>query len=220
MSNKSILRKFIHDLSNKIMILEGYITLVNIKPEFDLKLMISKLEENVVSIVQILEDLRGYVKQESDETDLIALVYSSKVREYMTDIALESELEKIDKSSVSNNTDNNVTGYFLYLNGNFIQYLEGSPKDVESLYLKISLDPRHHSITLLSHEKITERSFKKWTKLYRMNLNDHSHIPNILKSIVDEKQRLLTKTESLSLVNFISLISDNNQLEVEGGGTQ
>ena len=123
MLDKPILRKFIHDLSNKIMILEGYITLINIKPEFDLKLMISKLEENVVSIVQILEDLRGYVKQESDETDLIALVYSSKVREYMTDIALESELEKIDKSSVSNNTDNNVTGYFLYLNGNFIQYL-------------------------------------------------------------------------------------------------
>jgi hypothetical protein len=214
MLDKPILRKFIHDLSNKIMILEGYITLINIKPEFDLKLMISKLEENVVSVAQILENMRGYVKHESDETGLISLVYSSKVREYMTDKTLESELEKIDKSSVSNNTDNNVTGYLLYIDGNFIQYLEGSPQDVKTLYLKISLDPRHHSITLLSHEKITERSFKKWTKLYRMNINDHSQIPNILKSIVDEKQQLLSKTESLALVNFVALITKNNQSKV------
>jgi hypothetical protein len=214
MSDKSILRKFIHDLSNKIMILEGYITLINIKPEFDLKLMISKLEENLVSVAHILENMRRYVKQESDETGLISLVYSSKVREYMADTTLESELEKIDMSSVSNNTENNVTGYLLYMDGNFIQYLEGSPQDVKTLYLKISLDPRHHSITLLSHEKITERSFKKWSKLYRMNFNNHSHIYNILNSIVDEKQRLLSKTESLALVNFVALITKNNQSKV------
>lgn len=220
MSDKSILRKFIHDLSNKIMILEGYITLVNIKPDFDLKLMVSKLEENVVSVVHILENMRKYVKQESDETGLISLVYSSKVREYMTDTALESELEKIEQSSVSNNTENNVTGYFLYMDGNFIQYLEGRPQDVESLYLKISLDPRHHSITLLSHEKITERSFKKWTKLYRMNLNDNPQIPDILKSILDKKQRLLSKTESLALVNFVASISKNNPSKVEGRNTR
>jgi hypothetical protein len=216
MSDKSILKKFIHDLSNKVMILEGYLSIVKIKPEFDIKLMISKLEENVESVVNILENMRGYVKQESEETALISLAYSSKVKEYMTGLTLESELEKIKQSSAENNTDINITGYLLYMDGYFIQYLEGSPKDVESLYLKISLDPRHHSITLLSHEKITERSFKKWTKLYRMNLNNHSHIPDILKSIVGEKQRLLSKTESLALINFVALINQNNQPNVAG----
>jgi hypothetical protein len=219
MSDKSILKKFIHDLSNKIMILEGYLTMLKIKPEFDIKLMISKLEDNIVSVVQILENMRGYVKQESDETALISLVYSSKVKEYMTGLTLESELEKIELSSATNNTHINVTGYLLYMDGYFIQYLEGSPKDVEKLYLKISLDPRHHSITLLSHEKITERSFNMWTKLYRMNLNNHSQITDILKSIVGEKQRLLSKTESLALINFIALIDKNNPPNFEGRNT-
>jgi len=219
MSDKSILKRFIHDLSNKIMILEGYLSIVKIKPEFDINLMISKLEDNIVSVVQILENMRGYVKHQSDETALTSLVYSSKVKEYTTSVILESELENIEQISLSNNTDNNVTGYLLYMDGHFIQYLEGSPKDVETLYLKISLDPRHHSITLLSHETITERSFKKWTKLFRMNLNNHSKITDIFKSIVGEKQRLLSKTESLALINFVALIDKNNPPNVESRNT-
>jgi len=220
MSDKPALRKFIHDLSNKIMILEGYISIVKIKPEFDIKQIISKLEDNVVSVVAILENMREYVRQDDDETELVSLLYSSKIKTYITDITLESELEKIQQSAIAHNADNNITGYLMYMDGYFIQYLEGSAKDVEKLYLKISLDPRHNSITLLCHEKITERAFKKWTKLYRMNVNNHSQVPDTLKSIVGEKQRLLTKTESLSLVNFVSLISDNNHPKFEGGGTQ
>lgn len=217
MSDKSALRKFIHDLSNKIMILEGYLSIVKIKPDFDIKQTIPKLEENVISVIAILENMREYVRQDDDGTELVALLYSSKIKTHITDTALESELEKIEQSSLSNNAKNGITGYLLYVDGYFIQYLEGSAKQVEKLYLKISLDPRHHSITLLGHEKITERAFKKWTKLFRMNVNNDSQVPDALKSIVSEKQQLLTKTESLSLVNFVSLISDNNHPKVEGG---
>jgi hypothetical protein len=216
MSDKSALKKFIHDLSNKIMILEGYLSIVKMKSEFDIKQTISKLEENVASVATILENMREYVRQDDDETELVSILYSSKINTYITDNALESELEKIEQSSTSYSADNSITGYLLYMDGYFIQYIEGSAKDVEKLYLKISLDPRHNSITLLSHEKITERAFKKWAKLYRMSINNDSQIPETLKSIVDEKQRLLTKTESLSLVNFVSFLSDNNHPKVEG----
>jgi hypothetical protein len=201
------------------MILEGYLSIVKINPEFDIQLIISKLEENVVSAVHILENMRGHVKQESDDAGLISLTYSSKVKDYITELDLKFELEKIEQSSASNNAKNDITGYLLYMDGYFIQCLEGSPKDVEKLYLKISLDPRHNSITLLSNIKITERAYKKWTKLYTMDLNNHSQIPDILKSIVGEKQRLLSKTESLSLVNFVSVLNKNNQPKIESSNT-
>jgi hypothetical protein len=220
MSDKPVLRKLIHDLSNKIMILEGYLSIVKIKPEFDIKQIISKLEKNVASAVAILENMREFVRQDDDETELVSLLYSSKIKIDIADITLESELEKIEQSAISHNADSSITGYLLYMDGYFIQYIEGSTKDVEKLYLKITLDTRHNSITLLSHEKIAERAFKKWTNLYRMNVNDHSQVPDALKAIVGEKQRLLTTTESLSLINFVSLISDNNHSKVEGDGSQ
>jgi hypothetical protein len=220
MSDKPVLRKFIHDLSNKIMILEGYLSIVKIKPEFDIKQIISKLEENVATAVAILENMREYVRQDDDETELVSLLYSSKIKIYIADITLESELEKIEQSAISHNADSNITGFSLYMDGYFIQYIEGSTKDVEKLYLKITLDTRHNSITLLSHEKIAERAFKKWTKPHRMNVNNHSQVPDALKAIVSEKQQLLTTTESLSLINFVSLISDNNHSKVEGDGSQ
>jgi hypothetical protein len=210
MSTKIKLRKFIHDLSNKVMILEGYLSIVRIKPEFDVREIISKLEENVTSVAEIVENMREHVRQDSEESGLVALVYISEIKDYITDIELESELSKIQISSYSNNKDNDITGYLLYMDGYFIQYIEGSPENVEKLYLQISLDPRHSSITLLSHEKIAKRAFKKWDKLYRMDHHNQSQIPDVLKSIVGEKQRLLSKTESLSLVNFVSWLSEKD----------
>ena len=218
MSTKVILRKFIHDLSNKVMILEGYLSIVKIKPEFDVRQVISKLEENVTSVAEIVSNMREHVRQDTEETGLMALVYVSKIKDYLTDIELASELNKIPTSSYSNNKDNDITGYLLYMDGCFIQYIEGSPENVEKLYLQISLDPRHSSITLLSHEKITKRVFKKWDELYRMDHHNQSQIPDILKSIVGEKKRLLSKTESLSLVNFVSWLSEKDQSTIEGSG--
>jgi hypothetical protein len=208
MSDKSILKSFIHDISNKVMILEGYLSLVKIKPDLDIKSTLIKLDDNVMAIGKLLDNMRQHTNQITDETSLVSLVYSSKVKDYITDIMLESELDKIHKTSEKFNTDNNITGYLFYMDGYFIQYIEGSQENIEKLYLKISLDDRHSDITLLSHLKITEREFQNWTKLYKMDLHKQSQIPDVLKAIVGTKKRLLSKTESLALVNFVSLISN------------
>jgi hypothetical protein len=203
------------------MILEGYLALVKTQPAYEAQKTISKLDENVMSIGVFLREMREFVKQGSPDSELTSLVYSSKVKEYFTNIDLESELDNIQNSSVDFNIDNNITGYLLYMDGYFIQYIEGNTEDVEKLFLKIALDPRHSSITLLSHQKITARAFKKWTRLYRMEHHNQSQIPDVLKSIVAEK-RLLSKTESLALVNFVSWLSEKDQSKVgvRGGDTQ
>ena len=219
MLSKVIFKEFIHDLSNKVMILEGYLSLIKIQPASDVQKMISKLDESVASIGVLLQNVREDVEQDPPDNGLTSLVYSSKVKDYITGIALESELDKIHKSAEVFNKDNNITGCLLYLDGYFIQYIEGRQENIEKLYLKISLDDRHSGLTLLCNEKITERAFKKWTKLYRMDMHKQSQIPDLLKAIVGTKQHLLSKTDSLALVNFISLISKKNLSKVEGNGT-
>ncbi|MFT5676375.1 MAG: hypothetical protein ACI808_002317 [Paraglaciecola sp.] len=219
MLSKVIFKEFIHDLSNKVMILEGYLSLIKMQPASDVQKMISKLDESVASIGVLLENIREDVKQDSPDNGLTSLVYTSKVKDYITGIALESELDKIHKSAAVFNKDNNITGYLLYLDGYFIQYLEGSQENIEKLYLKISLDDRHSGLTLLCHEKITERVFKKWTKLYITDMHKQSQIPDLLKAIVETKQRLLSKTDSLALINLVSLISKKNLSKVHGSGT-
>lgn len=68
------------------------------------------------------------------------------------------------KESLARNPQMNVSGMLLYINGSFLQVLEGQPEDVEVLYgEKISSDPRHsHARVLLDSER-DEPDFLQWS---------------------------------------------------------
>jgi hypothetical protein len=51
----------------------------------------------------------------------------------------------------------------LYKGGNFLQVLEGPEEGVLRLYQKISRDPRHGDVMLLTKEPIQERQFPDWS---------------------------------------------------------
>ncbi|NJL94752.1 MAG: BLUF domain-containing protein [Anaerolineae bacterium] len=65
----------------------------------------------------------------------------------------------------------------LYQNGYFMQVLEGEEADVDTLYAKISQDPRHHHVLLVTKEPITERSFGEWSMGFKNldTINKDSH---------------------------------------------
>jgi len=52
-----------------------------------------------------------------------------------------------------------ITGIIVYHEGQFLQILEGRERVVESLFEKISKDPRHDHVELLLRTEIIERSF-------------------------------------------------------------
>ena len=69
------------------------------------------------------------------------------------------ELEEILAASRKNNAAVGVTGMLLYLDGNFLQLLEGEREEVETLYERILLDKRHGGAIALSRAEVEERLF-------------------------------------------------------------
>ncbi len=94
---------------------------------------------------------------------LVQLSYVSAATHLMS----EAELEAILASSMSHNAECDLTGMLLYLDGTFLQVLEGPPGAVHETYERIKRDPRHHDLMLIDEAPITTRDFPNW----RMGFN-------------------------------------------------
>lgn len=73
-----------------------------------------------------------------------------------------AELQEILEVSIRNNADVGVTGMLLYLDGNFLQLLEGEKADVEAIYDRIYRDTRHHGAIVLTRGDADRRLFPDW----------------------------------------------------------
>ena len=93
------------------------------------------------------------------ETPLICIAYlsSSKV------VPDAQALEAIVSTSQKNNAARGVTGMLCHYDGSYLQFLEGEPQQLLSLYEVIRGDPRHMGIVEVFREPITERMFPDWT---------------------------------------------------------
>ena len=97
---------------------------------------------------------------------LVRLMYASRASEPVTQEVLSAILRK----SVANNPGTGVTGVLCASGNIFLQVLEGGRLPVSALYNKISRDPRHQDVVLLSYEEISERSFAGWA-MGQVNMN-------------------------------------------------
>jgi hypothetical protein len=205
MSDKSVMKKLLHDLSNKIMILEGYLSTYSMQPEAMYKDILAKCESSTSGASDILMKMR---EQFDTEDSLTALLYCSKVSDQNNVQEVIDSLEHIDKCAQIHNAANNITGYLLYMDGYFIQYLEGNSELIKNLYLKICLDPRHKLISLLSYTDINKRAFQNWQKVFSLNKHDVSDIPQALDAILSNKHRLISRDESLGLIHFVEMLAE------------
>jgi hypothetical protein len=86
---------------------------------------------------------------------LFQIVYTSTA----TDLFDSAELKEMLKGSVQRNKRAGITGLLLFKDGCFMQVLEGEKPVVQTLFAKISRDPRHHKIIPLIQEPIEQRHF-------------------------------------------------------------
>lgn len=75
----------------------------------------------------------------------------------------DQQLSALLTQSRRDNRARGITGMLLYVDGNFMQALEGEHAIVEALLQKISRDPRHKRIVTLYHAPIPERNFPDWS---------------------------------------------------------
>ena len=73
------------------------------------------------------------------------------------------EIKDILLASRKNNPVLGITGALCFLDGIYLQYLEGEAAAVNALYQKIGKDSRHSHIKLLVREQISQRAHPKWS---------------------------------------------------------
>jgi len=83
------------------------------------------------------------------------LVYTSVAGDLVSDADSIQLLEQ----SRNSNKKTEVTGILLYIQGKFIQVLEGEKTAVNKLYTKIAGDGRHKKVTIVIEGESKERMF-------------------------------------------------------------
>jgi hypothetical protein len=77
------------------------------------------------------------------------------------------ELEELLKVSRRNNQRDGITGMLLYVEGNFMQAIEGTPDRIRDLYQRLECDPRHRGLNKLVDEPLAQRQFAQWSMAFR-----------------------------------------------------
>jgi hypothetical protein len=90
---------------------------------------------------------------------LVRLLYASRA---VAPIAAD-EMLAILRQSKANNPAHGITGVLCCSDSIYLQVLEGGRSAVNRLYNRITTDPRHKEVELLSYEQIGERRFAGWS---------------------------------------------------------
>lgn len=61
------------------------------------------------------------------------------------------------------NSSRGVSGFLIFANGLFLQYIEGPAAALDALMVDLEGDPRHHSITVIDRRPSEKRAFATWT---------------------------------------------------------
>ncbi|WP_139205090.1 BLUF domain-containing protein [Pricia antarctica] len=93
---------------------------------------------------------------------MFCLVYRSIQNPAIGQTEILSLLEQAKKF----NRANDITGCLLSYNNEFVQYIEGSKRDIETLFENIKQDWRHSEVDVLISGHINHREFETWTMAY------------------------------------------------------
>ncbi len=87
------------------------------------------------------------------------IIYSS---ESATPMQTE-DLEEILEHARSSNATNGITGALVYVDGVFLQILEGEIDSLQKLMARIAKDVRHETVTVLKEGEVSSATFTDWT---------------------------------------------------------
>ena len=90
------------------------------------------------------------------------IMYSSKASAPMT----LTGLEQILTDARAGNEARNVTGALIYVEGVFLQILEGNKDVVRAVMANIARDSRHHSVKIFYEAEVDVAAFGAWRMAY------------------------------------------------------
>jgi L-rhamnose mutarotase len=93
---------------------------------------------------------------------LVRLYYASTAAEGVD----MNEFRRILATAQANNVQNDLTGMLVFNSKIFLQALEGSRVAVNTLYSRLTTDPRHKNLMLLKYEAVKQRDFAEWSMAF------------------------------------------------------
>ena len=135
-------------------------------------------------------------------SNLIRLIYISKPTE-----AARGAWESILASSRGNNARHDITGMLLAGGTYFLQLLEGERAAVTDTFLRLSKDPRHKRIELVSSAPAEVRLFGDWS------MRPFTRVETELPTILDA-QLTTTDVYRMSATRIEQLCLDFSALKV------
>ena len=131
------------------------------------------------------------------------IIYSSKSATPMQ----MDDLEDILESARESNTDAGITGALVYIDGFFLQILEGEARAVEALMARIAKDVRHETVSVLKQGNMTTSLFSDWRMAYVSataeqvaewaGLSRTTAVPDILADMHSDPMRVTQVTQSI-----------------------
>jgi hypothetical protein len=124
------------------------------------------------------------------------LIYMSSATKKLS----EEEIHLLLFQARHYNIGNGITGVLLYIEGDFLQVLEGQKKVVESLFENIKRDKRHKGIIVVYENEKSKRQFPDWS------MGFHSSTYEMLQKLPgfeDINSRELLNIEDKTAVSFI-----------------
>ena len=94
---------------------------------------------------------------------LISLIYASRSTEYFHEHQIPELLQQVRIA----NARQEITGMLLYIDGSFVQVLEGHPEMVDAVFSRILSDMRHNQLRSIARDSIPERAFEGWTMMHK-----------------------------------------------------
>jgi hypothetical protein len=79
----------------------------------------------------------------------------------------EDDLQDILSCARATNRELDITGMLVYLDGYFLQVLEGRTECVRELYARIEADPHHTGAKVLIESDVAKRAFPDWSMGFR-----------------------------------------------------
>lgn len=119
----------------------------------------------------------------------------------------EKELNLLLEQSRSFNLKNNITGVLLYMDGDFIQVLEGEKEVITSLFDNIKKDNRHKGIICVFDSTIKKKQFPDWSMGFEKIKYDELRKTKGFESI--DKEYLTNSKDKTALIFLVTFIKSH-----------
>lgn len=133
------------------------------------------------------------------------LIYMSSATKYLS----EEEINALLVQARHFNINNDITGVLLYIEGDFLQVLEGRKDTIEKLFENIKRDKRHKSVIVIYEGNKIKRQFPDWS------MGFHSSTYELLRNIPGfenlNKRNLMNIEDKTAIVLLDTFIKSHSE---------